>query len=129
MFAGLVNRGPFSSVKEFHDWFSRQAHRWQSNVKDFIDPVRPGLSDDSPIKFTHADLHPRNILISREGSPLICAFVDWRQSGWYPAYWEYCKAMYIVDEVGEWAADYVPRFLEPSDCLFVWGFYMNCLGC
>lgn len=41
--------------------------------------------------FTHGDLDPRNILVE-EGH--VIGIVDWEQSGWYPGYWEYVKAMW-----------------------------------
>ena len=43
------------------------------------------------IVFTHGDLDPRNILVE-EGH--VTGIVDWEQSGWYPGYWEYVKAMW-----------------------------------
>ncbi len=50
------------------------------------------------MKFTHADLHPGNILVQEHtvdggGSGgkryRITVIVDWETAGWYPAYWEY----------------------------------------
>jgi thiamine kinase-like enzyme len=59
------------------------------------DPQRQGLPDDSPVFFTHADLNLVNIIVSSpdDGPARVLAIIDWHQSGWYPAYWEYCKAL------------------------------------
>lgn len=43
------------------------------------------------IYFTHADLHPNNILIS---AGKLSGVVDYGLSGFYPEYWEYTKAVY-----------------------------------
>lgn len=41
--------------------------------------------------FTHADLHPSNIVIDRGR---LSGLVDWECAGFYPEYWEYTKLMY-----------------------------------
>ncbi|KAK2794550.1 hypothetical protein FQN52_008131 [Onygenales sp. PD_12] len=43
--------------------------------------------------FAHADLKPGNVLV--HGGRL-SGFVDWEFAGWYPEYWEYSKACYVV---------------------------------
>ncbi|KKZ60276.1 hypothetical protein EMCG_04987 [[Emmonsia] crescens] len=43
--------------------------------------------------FAHADLNPGNVLIH---NGRLSGFVDWEFAGWYPEYWEYTKACYIV---------------------------------
>ena len=45
----------------------------------------------SLLSFTHADLHRSNIMVSQDanGIPFITAIIDWHQSGWYPASWEF----------------------------------------
>lgn len=58
------------------------------------DPYRLFLTDKYAIYFSHGDLHLSNIIVS--GSPgcrAIAAILDWEQAGWYPEYWEYCKAL------------------------------------
>lgn len=50
----------------------------------------------------------------------MAAVIDWGQSGWYPAYWEYCKARrVIVDRTylddntqEEWRTTYLPLILD-----------------
>ncbi|KAN0077622.1 hypothetical protein V8E54_005926, partial [Elaphomyces granulatus] len=65
-------------------------------------PWEPYLPDDEAIALTHGDLHRANILISSTGPPLVVTIVDWAQAGWYPAYWEYCKACHTASYTDEW---------------------------
>jgi hypothetical protein len=130
MFEGLPKGGPFSSVKEFHDWFANQANRFHPNLEEFVDPMRPGLPDSASIKFTHGDLHRSNIIMSPDSNPpRIRAIIDWQQSGWYPDYWEYCKAIYTVHANDEWVLKFAPTLVGIPNCLNYWDFYMNALGC
>ncbi|KAI8996290.1 kinase-like domain-containing protein [Trametes punicea] len=43
------------------------------------------------ICFTHADLHPGNILV-KDGR--LSGIIDWEHAGWYPEYWEYTMIEY-----------------------------------
>lgn len=61
------------------------------------DPWRAFLPDSSNVCFTHADLHLQNIIISGEpGERQPSGIVDWGQAGWYPGWWEYCKALLLT---------------------------------
>ncbi|TQN69272.1 hypothetical protein CSHISOI_06211 [Colletotrichum shisoi] len=48
--------------------------------------------------FTHGDLQPKNILVSRSGikedgrGEFKIKIIDWENSGWYPEYWEFCNS-------------------------------------
>jgi hypothetical protein len=124
--------GPFSSVKEFHDWLSYLTKRgkevhWPDPLL-IPDPFRELLPDNSLVIFTHGDLHRSNIMVSTDGPCRIVALVDWHQSGWYPDYWEYCKAVFTAEPGGEWEIEYVPRFLEVPDCYDAWAFYPRTIG-
>ncbi|KAL1879545.1 hypothetical protein Plec18167_004002 [Paecilomyces lecythidis] len=123
-----IREGPWPSVKEFNDWFSGIMSR-RFNVT-YDDPFRAGLSDNVPIYFTHGDLHPRNILVTQKAPPRILALVDFHQSAWMPAYWEYCKALLTAAVREEWEIVYIPMFLEPyPECFKSYEFYANSLGC
>ncbi|KAH1892428.1 hypothetical protein KXV57_003962, partial [Aspergillus fumigatus] len=61
-------------------------------VKQFHSSCGIEISCKTHVVFTHNDLLPPNIIISPGQSPKVAAIVDWAQAGWYPAYWEYCKA-------------------------------------
>jgi Ser/Thr protein kinase RdoA (MazF antagonist) len=64
------------------------------------------LPDTARICLTHGDLHLGNILViisSDEPRQVrISGIVDWEQAGWYPEYWEYCKAMIVGPYGDEW---------------------------
>ena len=65
------------------------------------------------IKMTHADLHRENIIISSTKPSRVLAIVDWEQAGWYPDYWEYCKALYTCNYESEWRQEWVDKFVDP----------------
>ncbi|KAL2209419.1 hypothetical protein CC79DRAFT_1367600 [Sarocladium strictum] len=81
--------GPFTSVKDFHDWLSLMSklpatrHFPGKTVEEIPDPYRRLLSDDAGIVFTHADLHPSNITVCKTEPHRILAIIDWGQSGWF----------------------------------------------
>ncbi|XMA10605.1 hypothetical protein WAI453_003396 [Rhynchosporium graminicola] len=101
----------FSDVTSFHDWYSGVVIS-DMDLSD-PDPWRPGLLDDVPIVFTHADLHRSNIMMSwAKGKPRITAIVDWHQSGWYPACWEFYKTRYTARMQEQWEIDFILEFLQ-----------------
>ncbi|KAH8649244.1 phosphotransferase enzyme family protein [Xylariales sp. PMI_506] len=81
------------------------------------------ISHNTTSVFTHDDLVACNIILSSEPNPHVAAIIDWGQAGWYPAYWEYCKARRVrlspkhFDNVSqeEWHQKYLPMVLEPVD--------------
>ncbi|OAA55560.1 Protein kinase-like domain protein [Niveomyces insectorum RCEF 264] len=137
---GSVGHGPFPSVSQFHDWFTTAygPHRLPPWEPRSPHPYRCYLPDDGPIVFTHADLHPTNILIraSRQngGSPRVAAVIDWQQAGWYPAYWEYCKSRWAwsAKAGSAWPETYVPKVLEAGpyegDCYNYWDYFVLARG-
>ncbi|KAK4461562.1 phosphotransferase enzyme family protein [Cladorrhinum samala] len=127
--------GPFKSVAEFHDWLSWQIRaqarqHWPGKeVLEIPDPYRSKIPDDAQVVFTHADLHRQNIIVSKDvESPKILAIIDWRQSGWYPDYWEFCKAMYTAGVEGEWMEKYIRTFLEEPSCWETFDDYARAFG-
>ncbi|RYO76718.1 hypothetical protein DL763_010230 [Monosporascus cannonballus] len=56
-------------------------------------------------------------------NPKVAAVIDWGQAGWYPAYWEYCKARRVtldpeyLDSVSQedWHERYLPMIIDPVD--------------
>jgi len=113
VFENIQAAGPFPNVKTFNDWFSSLPQRFLSDSQKFEDPLRPLLPDGGATTFTHGDLHQGNILISHQRPFRVLAIVDWGQSGWYPDYWEYCKAAYTCVYSGEWRLKWIPMFLTP----------------
>ncbi|EGE05001.1 phosphotransferase enzyme family protein [Trichophyton equinum CBS 127.97] len=131
--ARLPPAGPFNSVVQLHDWLTmaiktRIRPLWPGKeLSEIPDPYRSRLPDDAKVVFTHSDLHPSNIMVS-ETSNKIIAVIDWRQSGWYPDYWEFCKAEYTAEVYGEWMNTYIPIFLKEPECLEAWEFYPRFFG-
>ncbi|KAF5241193.1 hypothetical protein FANTH_9189 [Fusarium anthophilum] len=125
--------GPFTTVKGFHDWISLVLRRavkihWPGMKPEEIpDPYRKMLPDNAQVIFTHADLHPSNIMVSQDSPSTIVALIDWEQSGWYPDYWEFCKAEYTADIGSEWHG-YMLRFLEEPKALDGFIEYTRALG-
>lgn len=94
------------------------------------DPWRSLLSDESPIVLTHGDLHQSNIIVSSSSPTRVLAIIDWEQSGWYPDYWEYCKANYTVHEDDEWCSGgWIDLILKPqTDAQEAFEFYQGAIG-
>jgi aminoglycoside phosphotransferase (APT) family kinase protein len=92
-----------------------------SRFTPYLDMARSYLREDHEIVMTHGDLHPRNIMVSRgdaDKSIKMEAIIDWEVSRWYPAYWEYVKALHTIsahDKTLDWY-----RFL-PTDAIGIWG--------
>lgn len=120
----------FPSVASFHNCFSTLYLHGREAPPD---PRRRELPDDVPIVFTHGDLHRSNIIVSPStdpGPPRVLAVVDWHQSGWYPEYWEYCKARWTT-AIGkdEWEVVYLPKVLQPFPaCYDAFEYFVWCCG-
>ncbi|KAF2757271.1 hypothetical protein EJ05DRAFT_486341 [Pseudovirgaria hyperparasitica] len=100
-FRGEPEAGPFSDVAAFNNRIQYLATGGRLDKQS--DPYRHLLRDTSRIYFTHADLHLDNIIIAGPvGSRYINGIIDWRQAGWYPEFWEYCKMHIGVDYEHEW---------------------------
>ncbi|RDB23608.1 hypothetical protein Hypma_009135 [Hypsizygus marmoreus] len=107
--------GPFHSVKTFtNELFALGINLPGYPDGPFFRPLRRAFSDDAPIVFTHADLHPGNIIMSPTSIEVI-GIVDWHGSGWYPDFWEYIKAFWTVDWTSkdDWK-DYIGHFIQPA---------------
>jgi hypothetical protein len=126
--------GPFNSVAEFHDWLSilirtgLEQHWPGKKPSEIPEPYRECLPDDAPVVLTHGDLHPSNIMVSTDSPCNVVAIIDWHQSGWYPDYWEFCKAVFTAEVNGEWMDRYIPLFLDDSGLVDVWNYYAGVLG-
>ncbi|KAK2737105.1 hypothetical protein FQN57_000444 [Myotisia sp. PD_48] len=81
------------------------------------------IRNDIPIVFTHADLVAPNSLLTKGPNPTVAAIIDWGQPGWYPEYWEFCKARRVGwiskyrdnATLEEWRSRYMPMFLDRVD--------------
>ncbi|ODA77339.1 hypothetical protein RJ55_06967 [Drechmeria coniospora] len=76
------------------------------------------IDGEDAIVFTHGDLIAPNILLSAGRNPKVAAVIDWGQAGWYPAYWENCKAREVWIQYfdaalqTEWQTKYLPLILD-----------------
>ncbi|KAK7178317.1 phosphotransferase enzyme family protein [Paraphaeosphaeria sporulosa] len=126
----ISEAGPFTSVKEFHDWFTSLYKRPTPDPQCVPDPFRQELPDDSEIVFTHGDLHPSNVIVSSSHPSRVVAIIDWEQAGWLPAYWEVRKAHYTCDYFGEWSEKYLPMILDQHKNTWdPWDYYTMSMGC
>ncbi|KAH7412208.1 kinase-like domain-containing protein [Phaeosphaeria sp. MPI-PUGE-AT-0046c] len=120
--------GPFESVSIFHDWYTT-AYGPTRDVQNLSPhPYRSFLPDNVPIVFTHADLHPSNIILSSGRNPQIIAIIDWQQSGWYPDYWEYCKARWTSRIGEEWESKYLSLIIDRRECYDYWDYFVLARG-
>ncbi|KAI0007312.1 phosphotransferase enzyme family protein [Xylariaceae sp. FL0662B] len=95
-------------------------------VQQLQDACRIDIHGETPIIFTHTEFSLRWILVSAGPNPKVTAIVNWSGAGWYPEYWEYCKARYgrlwkkhfpgmTDDAQEEWRRKYLPTILDPVD--------------
>ncbi|GIJ83411.1 hypothetical protein Asppvi_002231 [Aspergillus pseudoviridinutans] len=103
-------------------------------VEQFHNTCGIEISSDVPIVFTHNDFLAPNIMIPPGRNPKVAAIIDWAQAGWYPAYWEYCKARWMnvntdyfdIAFQEDWRLKYLPMILDPVDdetCYHPWIYF------
>ena len=75
------------------------------------------MPKDTTVKFTHADVHPTNIIVSTsaDGPPQVLALIDWGQSRWCPDYWESFKMCHTTHWEDEWRKIWIPKMIEPQE--------------
>ena len=80
------------------------------------------ISGQTAISFTHGDLVGCNVLVTPGPKPRVASVIDWAQAGWYPSYWEWCKAKWVDVPAGlgmddaaqrEWRLRYLPLVVDP----------------
>ncbi|TFK33826.1 kinase-like domain-containing protein [Crucibulum laeve] len=91
---GVGQFGPFANQDEFHHFLragcSLDMFKDMEGGHNFINTY----TQQYEIKFTHGDLAPRNIMVKKDGT--VTGLIDWDCAGWYPEYWEYTKANFIL---------------------------------
>ncbi len=92
--------GPYQTEDEFNqgivDLMRKQGPH--AFIEWRCDAWRDVMKDHDVI-LTHNDFDPRNILV--QGAKVV-AILDWEFSGFYPEYWEYCKAVSCPDWEHPW---------------------------
>ncbi|XXH00871.1 hypothetical protein Hte_007222 [Hypoxylon texense] len=104
--------GPYSDEDAFNRgiiqaWTTGHDDPWILNLCEMFRTTMKGHK----IVMTHNDYYPRNILV--RGSEVV-AVLDWERSGFYPEYWEYCRALWRPDWDSSWMKEgFVDKVLEP----------------
>ncbi|KAK3901457.1 hypothetical protein C8A05DRAFT_34862 [Staphylotrichum tortipilum] len=85
-------------------------------------PTHP-VNLPGPVVFTHGDVVACNVLVTRGPHPRVAAVIDWAHAGWYPWYWEWCKAKWVrmpdvweeMDDAAqeEWQQRWLPLVVGP----------------
>ncbi|KAJ0417843.1 hypothetical protein BJY00DRAFT_288790 [Aspergillus carlsbadensis] len=127
----MSEAGPFDTVKKFHDWFTFLHRRPMPDPYSApIESFRQDLPDDCDIKFTHGDLHPSNILISRSKPYQVLAVVDWNSQAGYLSTGRRERRSSLTVDVTDGLKKYLPMILsqyastwDPWDC------YTSAMGC
>ncbi|CAG7934639.1 unnamed protein product [Penicillium olsonii] len=94
--------GPYKTETEFNDGLIRAMeipgeNSWVTHVSKLIRAM-----SYHEIVLTHADFSPRNIIIRGDQ---VVGILDWEMAGFYPAYWEYIKALYHPNWQSRWIKD------------------------
>lgn len=93
---------------------------------DFLRQCLPRVLRDQRPTFTHGDFQRKNIMLQvkeedagDDGAELQVVVLDWQNSGWYPAYWEYCLAVCALRFDDDWSL-WLDKALEPFDSEAAW---------
>lgn len=116
----LIN-GPFESSAEVGSALARHSQQnWDTNntrsftSEWFARHLQTAFGSYKSV-FTHADLHPQNILVREDVTGageeqqrryVVSAVVDWESAGWYPDYWEYAGSFVDFDWIDDWPEKY-----------------------
>ncbi|KAJ4319273.1 hypothetical protein N0V84_006464 [Fusarium piperis] len=104
--------GPYKDEAEFNQGLVKA---WSTGRDDpftiLLCKLQLEVMKDHEIVMTHNDFAPRNIIV--RGSTVV-AILDWEFSGFYPEYWEYCKALWRPPWDSLWIKDgLVEQVLDP----------------
>jgi aminoglycoside phosphotransferase (APT) family kinase protein len=89
--------GPFPDLASFHKFL--QGHGRPKESTEEREKMLCVHSKPQRIVFTHGDLNLSNILYENGE---ITGIIDWTCAGWYPAYWELGKAVYVHRNYQKW---------------------------
>jgi len=111
-----ISVDPIYSEAEFNDFLlSSPSSRAAPGYKNWL---RSLLRVDHRIVFSHADFHPRNIMVvdGPDGVIELSGILDWEASGFYPEYWEQLKAMNTrsIRDTSDWW-EYLPTSILGYD--------------
>lgn len=117
---GLANQ-PLNDIFLANSPCFQGPFRGADAVRKFQEACGIDIDGKTAAVFTHADLAPPNIILSEGPRPRVMAVIDWGQAGWYPTYWEYCKARRVRADPDmfddamqeEWWTKYLLAILDP----------------
>ncbi|KAF1996124.1 phosphotransferase enzyme family protein-like protein [Amniculicola lignicola CBS 123094] len=94
--------GPYQDEAAFNEGIvaalkNTQTSGWVDTVSNMVLALK-----GHEIVMTHGDLCPRNVLVQ---GTRVTAILDWEMAGYYPAYWEYVKALYRPAWESSWIKD------------------------
>lgn len=105
--------GPFDDEEDLNEamiqkyvWCFDERSGFDPRFKaDFYRAVLPHVLIHHPPVFTHGDLQPKNLILTRNTrtQDLQITLIDWELAGFYPSYWEYALAVYAC---GRWNSDW-----------------------
>lgn len=118
---GRAGIGPFYTIENFHS-FVRRGHSLSDFSEEEVQAVHGKRKTPYTLKFTHASLCPKNILVDEAGR--VSALIGWESSGWYPEYWEYTQMHHATSpDFADWLEymrEVVPKYeveLKADDVL------------
>jgi aminoglycoside phosphotransferase (APT) family kinase protein len=103
--------GPFPDIESFyqHILWKVKMIAGESKASLLLEKLESLKFTHLPsVVFTHSDLAPRNIILSNNR---VSGIIDWEQSGWWPYWWEYVKALYSIQLYGDERVEWI-RFVE-----------------
>lgn len=108
----LDSFGPYADEGAFHEGIVRAVEiseegPWVRQTAGFV----RALPQNHEIVLTHSDFTPRNILV-RGGK--VVGIIDWEMAGFFPAYWEYVKALYYPNWESKWYSEDAVEKILPS---------------
>ncbi|KAI6128910.1 kinase-like protein [Pisolithus croceorrhizus] len=111
-----VSTSPIHNEAQFNDFLLHSpSSRAAQGHKSWL---RSMLRTDHRILFTHADLHPRNVMVvdRPDGGVELSGLIDWEASGYYPEYWEHVKATNTrsIKDTSDWW-DHLPPSIVGYD--------------
>jgi len=121
---GECEFGPFANEKDFNKYLRSGVHA-NSKVlhstepkcwmrKDEQDEIKKMIAmqdtEGHKICFSHGNPNTYNILV--KGNKVV-ALIDFEMAGFYPEYWDYCRAMNVGNVTSQFWKDEVGKFLTP----------------
>ncbi|KAH9222631.1 hypothetical protein DL95DRAFT_505685 [Leptodontidium sp. 2 PMI_412] len=114
---------PIMSPKEFEDFIFSNPNCGSSVYLKFLRSFCPSDQPVPECVLTHGDIRPANIKVTQneDGNWKVLGRMDWEYSGFYPTYWESCKATNNLSSIegSDWYL-YLPRCISPLQCPKRW---------